>query len=69
MSDEIRVLTYTKNQPSNNEAYRIYQAFRDAKPGGDFIDHGLSITQELQKRGLGIAVLPAIHDTRHGDPK
>lgn len=52
MSSEI-VLTYS-NQPNNVGAWSIGEACSKAKPGGDYIDHGLSLLQELQDRGYGI---------------
>ncbi len=47
-----------KNQPFDNvTAWRFGEAARNAKPGGDLIDHGLSLLQELEKHGYGIFAL------------
>ncbi len=52
------VLTYQK-QPDNIGAWRIGEACAKAKPGGDYIDHGLYLLKELEARGYGIVKLPA----------
>jgi len=52
------VLTY-RNQPNNVGAWGIGEACSKAKPGGDFIDHGLSLLQQLEAKGYGIVQLPA----------
>ncbi|MFN7883103.1 MAG: hypothetical protein ACK5PF_08840 [bacterium] len=54
---DAKVLTYTGSQPNNREAYRIFLAFKTAQPGGDFIDYGLSITQQLELQGFGLVKL------------
>lgn len=51
-----KVLTYA-NQPGNVEAWRLGEACASAKPGGDPIDHGLSLLKELQDRGYGVVML------------
>ena len=57
--DAARVFTY-KNQPCNNvTAWRFGEACRAAQPGGDPIDHGLSLLQKLQERGYGIVAIDA----------
>ena len=57
--DAARVFTY-KNQPCNNvTAWRFGEACRAAQPGGDPIDHGLSLLQKLQERGYGIVAIAA----------
>lgn len=49
-----------KNQPCDNvTAWRFGEAARSAKPGGDLIDHGLSLLHELEARGYGIFALAA----------
>lgn len=53
------VLTYA-NQPDNVGAWRLGEACRAAKAGGDPIDHGLSLLKELQARGYGVVAL-AVH--------
>lgn len=59
-----KVLTYA-NQPCNVEAWRLGEAARASKAGGDPIDHGLSLLKELQDRGYGVVMLcgPDICDT------
>lgn len=51
-----RVFTY-ENQPGNVAASRMGGACRNAQPGGDSIDHGLSLLKELQACGFGIVSL------------
>ncbi len=51
-----QVFTY-KDQPGNVDAWRMGEACRHAKPGGDPIDHGLSLLKELQERGYGVVTL------------
>lgn len=49
-----------KNQPCDNvTCWRLGEAARSAKPGGDLIDHGLSLLHELEKRGYGVYSLAA----------
>ncbi|WP_334034716.1 hypothetical protein [Burkholderia cepacia] len=50
------VLTYV-NQPDNVGAWRLGEACRAARAGGDPIDHGLSLLKELQDRGYGVIAL------------
>lgn len=45
--------TYT-NQPGNLGASALGACARLARPGGDSIDHGLSLLRELHVRGFGI---------------
>jgi hypothetical protein len=52
-----RAYTYT-DQPGNVVAYRLGQAAMNSKPGGDCIDHGLSLLQQLEKQGFGVFELP-----------
>lgn len=56
-----KVLTY-KNQPGNVGAWRLGEACRHAKPGGDPIDHGLSLLKELQDRGYGVISLTGVKE-------
>jgi hypothetical protein len=49
-----------QHQPNNIGAWRIGEACCAAKPGGDYIDHGLSLLQQLQMRGYGIVPVAAI---------
>ncbi|MCI3970837.1 MULTISPECIES: hypothetical protein [Burkholderia] len=51
-----RVFTY-RHQPDNVGAWRLGEACRSAKPGGDPIDHGLSLLKELQAKGFGVVAL------------
>lgn len=52
-----RVYTY-KNQPHDNvTAWRFGEACSKAEPGGDYIDHGLSLLQQLQAKGYGIVAI------------
>ncbi|WP_244361749.1 hypothetical protein [Burkholderia pseudomallei] len=51
-------LTYA-NQPGNVGAWKLGEACRAAKAGGDPIDHGLSLLKELQARGYGVVDLAA----------
>jgi hypothetical protein len=53
-----KVFTY-QNQPDNTVAWRIGEACFRAKPGGDWIDHGLYFLQELEKKGYGVVALSA----------
>ena len=43
-----------QNQPGNLGASALGACARLAKPGGDSIDHGLSLLRELHLRGFGI---------------
>ena len=54
-----RAYTYTE-QPGNDEAYRLGQAVANAKPGGDAIDHGLSLLKQLQAAGFGVFDIKAL---------
>lgn len=54
----MKVLQYSKNQPNNGEAWNISEAVRKAQTGGDPIDHGLSIMQQLEAKGYGLVKLP-----------
>ena len=38
----------------NVYAYRLSQAARSARPGGDMIDHGWSLLKELHSRGFDV---------------
>jgi hypothetical protein len=61
------VLTYV-NQPDNVGAWRLGEACRAARAGGDPIDHGLSLLKELQDRGYGvIALLEGAKLPNHGE--
>ncbi len=53
-----RIYTYL-DQPGNGIAWRLGVACVAAKPGGDPIDHGLSLLQELQANGFGVVVIDA----------
>ncbi|MBM2769878.1 hypothetical protein [Burkholderia anthina] len=65
LTDEQRgVLTYV-NQPDNVGAWRLGEACRAAKAGGDPIDHGLSLLKELQDRGYGVIAL--LEGDKHAD--
>lgn len=61
--DAERVFTY-KNQPGNVEAWRFGEACREAQPGGDPIDHGLSLLQKLQEKGYGIVAIDAARESQ-----
>lgn len=52
------VYTYGK-QPDNVVAWRFGEACANAKPGGDPIDRGLSLLQQLQEKGYGIVAIAA----------
>lgn len=54
------ILTYL-NQPDNVGAWRLGEACRATKPGGDPIDHGLSLLQELQAKGFGVVAIDTAH--------
>jgi len=57
--EDARVYTY-KNQPYDNvTAWRFGEACANAKPGGDLIDHGLSLLQQLEAKGYGIVAINA----------
>jgi hypothetical protein len=53
--EEVR-FCYTRGQPDNVNAWRLGEACRRASehPGGDYIDHGLSLLKELEARGYGV---------------
>jgi hypothetical protein len=53
-----RAYTYA-HQPNNEGAYGLGSAAKNARPGGDFIDHGLSLLRQLEERGFGVFELPA----------
>lgn len=56
---DARIYTY-KNQPTDNVvAWRFGEACANAKPGGDYIDRGLSLLQQLEKKGYGLVELAA----------
>ncbi len=62
--DAERVFTY-KNQPCDNViAWRFGEACRAAQPGGDPIDHGLSLLQKLQEKGYGIVAIDAAKEAQ-----
>ncbi len=50
------VYTY-EQQPDNVEAWRLGRAARASQPGGDPIDHGLSLLKFLQDEGYGVIKL------------
>lgn len=54
-SEEVR-FCYSRGQPNNINASRLGEACRRAaeKPGGDYIDGGLSLLKELEARGYGV---------------
>ena len=54
------VITYL-NQPDNVGAWRLGEAYRAAKLGGDPIDHGLSLLKELQAKGFGVVAIDVAH--------
>ncbi|ABN88248.1 hypothetical protein BH02_3794 [Burkholderia pseudomallei] len=60
------VLTY-ETQPDNIGAWRLGEACRAAKAGGDLIDRGLSLLKELQDRGYGIVALTAAPQPAHAE--
>lgn len=51
-----------QNQPGNVGASALGTCARNAQPGGDSIDHGLSLLRELHLRGLGVVRVPALQD-------
>lgn len=53
-----RPYTYTTNQPDNIGAWRLGEAVSKVRPGGDFIDGGLSLLQQLEVLGYGVVKLP-----------
>ncbi|RQT08912.1 hypothetical protein DF035_00605 [Burkholderia contaminans] len=57
---ERSVITYI-NQPDNVRAWRLGEACRAAKLGGDPIDHGLSLLKELQAKGFGVVAIDVAH--------
>lgn len=42
-------------------AYRLSEAARAAKPGGDMIDHGWSLVKELHARGFTVTPVEKLH--------
>lgn len=49
-----------RNQPGNIGAWVLGECAAKAKPGGDYIDRGLSLLQEMHLRGLGVVRVPAL---------
>ena len=49
-----------ENQPGNVGTSALGACARNAQPGGDSIDHGLSLLRELHQRGLGIVRVPKL---------
>lgn len=49
----LRAYTY-REQPDNVGASRLAGALRNVDPGGDRIDHGLSLLKALQDAGFGV---------------
>lgn len=59
-----------QNQPCDNvTCWRLGEAARGAKPGGDLIDHGLSLLQQLQKQGFGVFSLAAKTEPANTSPQ
>ncbi len=54
-----RIFTYTDQPCDNVDAWRLGEACAEAakKPGGDYIDGGLQLLKELQKKGYGVVKL------------
>jgi hypothetical protein len=72
-SAHVTVMTYAR-QPGNVEAWRLGEARANSKPGGDYIDGGLSLLKELHCRGYGVVRVDALptnpsqtKDDRHDD--
>lgn len=63
-----KVFTYKKQPSDNVDAWRLGEACIRAskKPGGDYIDSGLSLLKELQEKGYGAIKLDARTALREG---
>lgn len=55
---DARIYTYSQQPTDNVIAWRFGEACSKARPGGDYIDHGLSLLQQLQEKGYGITAIP-----------
>lgn len=61
MDNRLRSYPWTyRNQPGNVGASVLGGCARRAQPGGDSIDHGLSLLRELHIQGLGIVRVPKL---------
>ncbi|MVW75350.1 hypothetical protein [Pseudomonas xionganensis] len=58
-----RAYTY-KEQPLNDHAWKLGQAASSVKPGGDYIDTGLSLLQQLEEAGFGVFELRALREVK-----
>lgn len=58
-----RAYTY-KEQPLNDHAWKLGQAASAVKPGGDYIDTGLSLLQQLEEAGFGVFELRALREVK-----
>lgn len=54
---DARIYTYSRQPTDNVIAWRFGEACSKARPGGDYIDHGLSLLQQLQEKGYGITAI------------
>jgi hypothetical protein len=54
-----RAYTYTE-QPNNDHAWKLGKAASAVKAGGDYIDAGLSLLEQLQANGFGVFELRAL---------
>jgi hypothetical protein len=51
-----------EHQPLNVGAWRLGEACLKAQPGGDLIDRGLSLLQQLQIEGYGVVPVDKLRD-------
>lgn len=59
----LKVMSYSRNQPNNEEAWRLGKACRAAAEEpkcGDPIDRGLILMRELEACGFGIVLLQTV---------
>ena len=59
---DARIYTYSQQPTDNVIAWRIGEACSKARPGGDYIDHGLSLLQQLQEKGYGITAIATLNE-------
>ena len=55
-----KILTYSKDQPGNVDAWRLGEACNKAIEDpkcGDYIDRGLILLRELEAKGFGVVRL------------
>ncbi|MEF9946819.1 MAG: hypothetical protein RR800_00505 [Comamonas sp.] len=64
---DARIYTYSQQPTDNVIAWRFGEACSKARSGGDYIDYGLSLLQNLQEKGYGITAIAAQAAQQGGD--